>query len=173
VAARARESEARDARGASAREISRLPSYVFKSPGKAGGPAAAATAAASSPSSPALVDEDDEDAMLALAIAQSLAMVPPAPPGVEAPADAAATAVAILPLPPSEPPAAVADDEHSACAICVSAYEPGDTLRTLPCLHRFHRDCIDPWLSLKPLCPVCKHSVRNAGSSAGHGSRRR
>jgi len=159
VAARAREREARDVRGASAREIGRLPSYVFKSPGKSGVAAAAAP-------SPALVDEEDEDAMLALAIEQSLAMAPPAPPGAEVPAGAAAisaTAVTVSPSPPS------AEDEHSACAICVSAYEPGDVLRTLPCLHRFHRDCIDPWLSLKPLCPVCKNSVRDAGD----GSRRR
>ncbi|KAK9665258.1 hypothetical protein RND81_14G100700 [Saponaria officinalis] len=40
------------------------------------------------------------------------------------------------------------DDE--TCSICLSDYQPRETLKILPeCLHRFHKDCIDPWLRSK------------------------
>lgn len=43
------------------------------------------------------------------------------------------------------------------CAICLEPYEMGQGVRTIPCFHSFHVDCIDPWLSTKATCPVCKH----------------
>ncbi|XP_048496831.1 putative RING-H2 finger protein ATL21A isoform X2 [Beta vulgaris subsp. vulgaris] len=47
------------------------------------------------------------------------------------------------------------DDDK--CSICLSDYHPGDTLKILPeCLHRFHDDCIDLWLSSKASCPICR-----------------
>ncbi|KAJ4875715.1 RING/U-box superfamily protein [Raphanus sativus] len=45
------------------------------------------------------------------------------------------------------------------CAICLSEYEPKETLRTIPlCQHCFHADCIDEWLKLNGTCPVCRNS---------------
>lgn len=32
-------------------------------------------------------------------------------------------------------------------------------LRVLPCLHEFHRGCVDPWLLLQQTCPLCKHNI--------------
>lgn len=49
--------------------------------------------------------------------------------------------------------------EGNACPICLEAFEVNDTVRTIPCFHSFHKDCIDPWLSQRALCPVCKYNA--------------
>jgi hypothetical protein len=46
------------------------------------------------------------------------------------------------------------------CLVCQEDYEIGNLLRTLPCHHAYHKDCIDKWLSQKPTCPVCHRSVK-------------
>ena len=47
----------------------------------------------------------------------------------------------------------------SACPICLEPFVVNDTVRTIPCFHAFHKDCIDPWLAQKAICPVCKHNA--------------
>ncbi|XP_064958455.1 RING-H2 finger protein ATL70-like [Musa acuminata AAA Group] len=47
----------------------------------------------------------------------------------------------------------------SCCSICLSDYKDADVLRALPeCGHLFHVKCVDPWLRLRPTCPLCRTS---------------
>lgn len=47
----------------------------------------------------------------------------------------------------------------SICAICLSEYQPKETIRTVPaCNHYFHTHCIDEWLKINATCPVCRNS---------------
>eukprot|EP00981_Chlorochromonas_danica_P006209 scaffold1307_cov166-Ochromonas_danica.AAC.31 len=52
------------------------------------------------------------------------------------------------------------DDRLGRCNICLAGYEVGDRLKALPCTHRFHADCLDPWLRTNAVCPICKLSLR-------------
>ena len=54
---------------------------------------------------------------------------------------------------------AAAAAHQQCCPICLEAYQLQDRVRTIPCFHEFHVDCIDPWLAHKSVCPVCKHPV--------------
>ncbi|KAK9665262.1 hypothetical protein RND81_14G101100 [Saponaria officinalis] len=53
----------------------------------------------------------------------------------------------------------VLKSDDDTCSICLSSYQPRETLKILPeCLHRFHKDCIDQWLRSKGVCPICRTS---------------
>jgi hypothetical protein len=54
----------------------------------------------------------------------------------------------------------LASDVVVSCAVCQESAVTDEKLRTLPCLHRFHVDCIDTWLAMATTCPVCKTSAR-------------
>eukprot|EP01116_Phalansterium_solitarium_P022945 TRINITY_DN778_c0_g1_i1.p1 TRINITY_DN778_c0_g1~~TRINITY_DN778_c0_g1_i1.p1 ORF type:complete len:268 (-),score=65.26 TRINITY_DN778_c0_g1_i1:615-1418(-) len=42
-----------------------------------------------------------------------------------------------------------------SCRVCMVDYEDGDALRTLPCGHSFHADCIRTWLAGSSVnCPI-------------------
>lgn len=41
------------------------------------------------------------------------------------------------------------------CVICRDDIKVGDVCRRLPCLHLFHRECIDHWIGVKANCPLC------------------
>jgi len=54
----------------------------------------------------------------------------------------------------------MAEDGEAECSICLSAYEHGDTLITLPhCKHEFHSECILEWLTSNDGCPQCRENV--------------
>uniref|UniRef100_A0A672J2J0 Ring finger protein 215 n=1 Tax=Salarias fasciatus TaxID=181472 RepID=A0A672J2J0_SALFA len=49
--------------------------------------------------------------------------------------------------------------ETDNCAVCLEPFNNNQCLRVLPCLHEYHRDCVDPWLLLQHTCPLCKRIV--------------
>mmetsp|Transcript_8818 Transcript_8818/g.16860 ORF Transcript_8818/g.16860 Transcript_8818/m.16860 type:complete len:183 (+) Transcript_8818:1-549(+) len=51
------------------------------------------------------------------------------------------------------------DSGLPVCSICLEAKKPGQSVRTVPCLHQFHTECLDPWLRTKASCPECAMAV--------------
>ncbi|CAI9092375.1 OLC1v1027595C1 [Oldenlandia corymbosa var. corymbosa] len=49
-----------------------------------------------------------------------------------------------------------ASDDELTCSVCLEQVNAGELVRSLPCLHQFHVNCIDPWLRQQGTCPVCK-----------------
>lgn len=46
-------------------------------------------------------------------------------------------------------------DESLGCSICTEDFEKGQDLRVLPCDHKFHPECVDPWLlNVSGTCPL-------------------
>ncbi|KTG12912.1 hypothetical protein cypCar_00017529 [Cyprinus carpio] len=53
----------------------------------------------------------------------------------------------------------VSSSSTSDCAICLEKYIDGEELRVIPCAHRFHKKCVDPWLLQHHTCPHCRHNI--------------
>lgn len=50
---------------------------------------------------------------------------------------------------------------HLGCSICTEDFEKGEEVRVLPCNHKFHPDCVDPWLlNVSGTCPLCRIDLR-------------
>ncbi|CAI7897127.1 unnamed protein product [Closterium sp. NIES-53] len=45
------------------------------------------------------------------------------------------------------------------CSVCREKWEIGDKLREMPCSHRFHVDCLQPWLDEHNSCPLCRYEM--------------
>lgn len=59
-------------------------------------------------------------------------------------------------------PSTVAAEEESSsltCSVCLSDYCAGDSIRELPCGHKYHRGCIELWLATHTTCPLCCDDV--------------
>ncbi|KAK4102608.1 hypothetical protein N658DRAFT_423635 [Parathielavia hyrcaniae] len=52
-------------------------------------------------------------------------------------------------------------EEHVGCSICTEDFTVGEDVRVLPCDHKFHPPCIDPWLiNVSGTCPLCRLDLR-------------
>jgi hypothetical protein len=48
-----------------------------------------------------------------------------------------------------------AADQGLGCSICTDDFEKGQDIRVLPCNHKFHPECVDPWLlNVSGTCPL-------------------
>mmetsp|Transcript_6087 Transcript_6087/g.18401 ORF Transcript_6087/g.18401 Transcript_6087/m.18401 type:complete len:235 (-) Transcript_6087:65-769(-) len=52
------------------------------------------------------------------------------------------------------------------CPICIVDYEEDEEVKTLPCGHFFHSQCIDGWLGRQSNCPVCKYELKGQPCAA-------
>lgn len=58
---------------------------------------------------------------------------------------------------PATEPLEISDDDDLTCPICFDDFQDGQILRILPCKHRFHALCVDPWLlNSSTHCPMCR-----------------
>lgn len=47
------------------------------------------------------------------------------------------------------------------CSICTEDFLVGEDVRVLPCDHKFHPQCVDPWLiNVSGTCPLCRLDLR-------------
>ncbi|KZV39657.1 nucleic acid binding protein [Dorcoceras hygrometricum] len=53
--------------------------------------------------------------------------------------------------------------EDRECSICLSSLDGGGDASLLPCLHVFHRVCIERWLgfSRRKTCPICRFRIQD------------
>ncbi|KAI1340118.1 hypothetical protein F5Y15DRAFT_64898 [Xylariaceae sp. FL0016] len=71
---------------------------------------------------------------------------------------------------PSEKPEPIGE-EHLGCSICTEDFTVGEDVRVLPCDHKFHPGCVDPWLvNVSGTCPLCRLDLRPQGTSEGQSS---
>ncbi|KAI9752516.1 MAG: Ubiquitin carboxyl-terminal hydrolase 3 [Chaenotheca gracillima] len=56
---------------------------------------------------------------------------------------------------------AAARDDGLGCSICTEDFIKGEDIRVLPCNHKFHPECVDPWLlNVSGTCPLCRIDLR-------------
>jgi hypothetical protein len=46
--------------------------------------------------------------------------------------------------------------EETECSICIDTIKLTEYERSLGCLHKFHKKCIDKWKKTMDTCPVCR-----------------
>ena len=53
------------------------------------------------------------------------------------------------------------EEGQLGCSICTEDFNKGEEVRVLPCSHKFHPDCVDPWLlNVSGTCPLCRIDLR-------------
>jgi len=56
------------------------------------------------------------------------------------------------------------DKDSTHCVICLADFCTGENVRRLACLHLFHVNCVDNWLSRNRICPVCRVDIEAAAA---------
>ena len=58
------------------------------------------------------------------------------------------------------------EEAYIKCLICLEYYVEEETLKTLPCMHYFHKGCIENWFTRGRTCPVCKWDITKQPDSS-------
>ncbi|ATZ46888.1 hypothetical protein BCIN_02g02330 [Botrytis cinerea B05.10] len=67
----------------------------------------------------------------------------------------------------NEASTATKEGELLQCSICTEDFATGEDVRVLPCHHKYHPACIDPWLlNVSGTCPLCRHDLRPTATHA-------
>lgn len=53
----------------------------------------------------------------------------------------------------------ISSNESKQCPVCLKEFEKGNVVKTLPCRHTFHKECIIPWLEKTNSCPLCRYEL--------------
>ena len=49
---------------------------------------------------------------------------------------------------------------QNTCVICLDEFEDDESVTVLPqCHHIYHRECINKWLNVNQICPICRCSI--------------
>lgn len=52
------------------------------------------------------------------------------------------------------------NEQIDKCIICMEKFKIDEEVKTLPCFHIFHKECIDEWFKGNNYtCPICKNSI--------------
>ena len=50
---------------------------------------------------------------------------------------------------------------NTDCPICLIEFENDDMIHKLPCNHIYHPDCINEWIHINSICPVCRFNLND------------
>merc|ERR1719453_1809797 len=56
------------------------------------------------------------------------------------------------------------------CTVCLGDMKVREVVRSLPCGHRFHSECLSKWWHYRPRCPYCQRDY--GPPQTGEGVRR-
>ena len=51
------------------------------------------------------------------------------------------------------------------CSVCLEHFQLGQQLICLPCKHKFHSQCLTPWLESHVQCPYCRSKINAQGKA--------
>jgi hypothetical protein len=55
---------------------------------------------------------------------------------------------------------------HTSCSVCLEEFVAEKTqVRTLPCGHFFHENCLNDWILVSKTCPLCRHNLTTTSNS--------